>query len=87
MIPDEFIELHYGKHKTIDLHRQTKEDARISLIYAIESLDIDIKCLIVVHGYHGGTVIKKLVREEFKHPRIAQKINHDAGRTIFLIKN
>ena len=28
MIPDEFIELYYGKHKTVDLHNLTKEDAR-----------------------------------------------------------
>lgn len=87
MIPDEFIELYYGKHKTVDLHNLTKEDAKINLIYAIESLDSDIKCLVVVHGYHGGTVIKKLVRDEFKHKRVAEKIKHDAGRTIFLIKN
>ncbi len=87
MIPDEFIELYYGKHKIVDLHNQTKVDARINLIYAIESLDIDTKCLIVVHGYHGGTVIKNLVRKEFKHSKIAEKVNFDAGRTIFLIKN
>ncbi len=87
MVPDKFLELYYGKYKIVDLHRQTKEDAKISLIYAIENLDYDIKSLVVVHGYHGGTVIKKLVRDEFKHERIAEKVNLDAGRTIFLIKN
>ena len=35
MIPDEFIELYYGKHKTVDLHNLTKEDAKINLIYDI----------------------------------------------------
>lgn len=87
MIPDEFIELYYGKHKTIDLHNLTKEAAKAELIHELGLLDYDTKCVIVVHGYHGGTVIKKLVRNEFEHSEIMQKINLDAGRTIFILKN
>ena len=86
MIPDTFIEYYYGKYKVIDLHNLIKEDAKINLIYAVEGADSDIKCLVVVHGYHGGVVIKKLVRDEFKHPRVSEKINLDAGRTIFKLK-
>ncbi len=86
MIPDEFIEYYYGKYKQIDLHNLTKEDAKINLIYEIESLDSDIKALVVVHGYHGGVVIKKMVRDEFNHPRIEKKVNLDAGRTIYILK-
>ena len=86
MIPDTFIEYYYGKYKVVDLHNLIKEDAKINLIYAVEGADSDIKCLVVVHGYHGGVVIKKLVRDEFQHPRILEKINLDAGRTIFKLK-
>ena len=86
MVPDQFLELYYGKNKTIDLHNLSREDAKINLIYALENQDFDIDCLIVIHGYHGGTIIKKLVREEFQHKNIAEKINLDAGRTIFLKK-
>lgn len=86
MVPDAFLEYYYGTYKVIDLHNQTKEDAKINLIYAIESTDSNIKSLVVVHGYHGGTIIKKLVRDEFSHPRIDKKINLDAGRTIFQLK-
>lgn len=86
MIPDTFLEYYYGKYSIIDLHNQTKEDAKINLIYAIESADSDVKSLVVVHGYHGGTIIKKLVRDEFQHDRIAKKISLDAGRTIFQLK-
>ena len=87
MVPDTFLEYYYGKYKTVDLHTLTKEDAKIELINAINSADIDIKCLVVVHGYHGGTIIKKLVRQEFVCDRIAEKINLDAGRTIYSLKN
>ncbi len=87
MIPDTFIEFYYGKYKTIDLHNMTKEDAKAKLIYELGLVDFDIKCLVVVHGYHGGTIIKKLVRNEFKSEFVKEKINLDAGRTIFILKN
>jgi len=87
MIPDTFLEYYYGKYKVVDLHNMIKEDAKINLIYEIETADFDIKCLVVVHGYHGGTTIKNLVRKEFNHDSIAEKINLDAGRTIFKLKN
>ena len=86
MIPDTFIEYYYGKYALVDLHNQTKEDAKINLIYAIETADFDKKCLVIIHGYHGGTVIKNLVRKEFKHDLIAEKVDLDAGRTIFMLK-
>ncbi len=87
MIPDTFIEFYYGKHTTLDLHNMTKEDAKAELIHTLGILDADIKCLVVVHGYHGGTVIKNLVRKEFNSPAIKEKITLDAGRTIYILKN
>ena len=65
----------------------TKEEAKIELINAINSTDINIKCLVVIHGYHGGTVIKNLVRKEFQSDFVEEKINLDAGRTIYKLKN
>lgn len=86
MVPDKFLEYYYGKYVVVDLHNLTKEDAKINLIYAVEGVDSDIKSIVVVHGYHGGTIIKKLVRDEFVHPRVSEKINLDAGRTIYKLK-
>lgn len=87
MVPDTFIEFYYGKYKVVDLHNMTKEDAKANLIYAINSVDADIKCLVIVHGYHGGTIIKNLVRKEFQSPLVQEKINLDAGRTIYVFKS
>lgn len=87
MVPDEFLEFYYGKYKVVDLHDLTKEDAKIKLLNTMSNVDIDIKCLVVIHGYHGGTVIKNLVRKEFQSDFISEKINLDAGRTIFMLKN
>ena len=87
MVPDEFLEFYYGKYRVVDLHTLTKEDAKIELLNAINTTDINIKCLVIVHGYHGGTVIKNLVRKEFQSDFIEEKINLDAGRTIYKLKN
>jgi DNA-nicking Smr family endonuclease len=87
MIPDTFIEFYYGKYVELDLHHMTKEDAKAELVYALGRVDADIKCLVVVHGYHGGTIIKNLVRKEFSHPMIKEKVNLDAARTIYILKN
>lgn len=87
MVPDTFIEFYYGKYKVVDLHNMTKEDAKANLIYEINSVDADIKCLVIVHGYHGGTIIKNLVRKEFQSPLVQEKINLDAGRTIYVFKS
>ncbi len=87
MVPDKFIEYYYGKYKTIDLHQMTKEEARAALVYELERVDNDIKSLVIIHGYHGGTVIKNLVRREFNHNLIEKKVDLDAARTIFLLKN
>ncbi len=70
MLPDSFIELYYGKSRTIDLHNLTREDALATLIYELNSVDKNVDCLVIIHGYHGGTVIKKLVRKEFQHDLI-----------------
>lgn len=87
MVPDQFLEFYYGKYKVVDLHRLTKEDARIELLNTINSADFDIKCLVIIHGYHGGTVIKNLVRKEFKSDLVLEKINLDAARTIYRLRN
>lgn len=86
MIPDEFIELYYGKSKVVDLHNLTKQEAIARLIYELNSVDVGVDCLIIIHGYHGGVVIKNLVRKEFEHKMISQKVVLDAGRTIYLLK-
>lgn len=86
MIPDEFIEFYYGKYKVVDLHGLTLEDAKANLIYALGRVDLGIKCLVVVHGYHAGQVIKNYIRREFKHPDVAEIVSLDAGRTIIKLK-
>lgn len=80
-----FNELKFGNIKKIDLHGLSKEDARAEIIYQLNSIDNFFSGIEFVHGYHGGHVLKDLVRKELNHPTIKEKINLSASSTLFLI--
>ena len=83
---DLFIKLEYGKYYQVDLHGKCLEDAIAELIYVINSVDLSYKSVLVVHGYHLGTVIKDYVRDKFNHDGITNKVSIDAGRTLLVLK-
>lgn len=83
---DLFIKLEYGKYYQLDLHGKSLDDAYAELIYAINSLDLSYKSILVVHGYHLGTVLKDYIRDKFTHDGVIEKVNIDAGRTLLRLK-
>lgn len=85
MINDAFLELEYGKLFELDLHEKTLEEAKSELLHALNSLDIFYKGVLVIHGYHKGTVLKNFVRNKFEHENIYKKIKVDASRTLILL--
>lgn len=51
-----------------------------------ETLPQDIMEVVVIHGYRKGQVLLNMVRKEFKHPRIKQKvIPLNKGITLLLV--
>lgn len=85
MIDDAFLELEYGKIFELDLHEKTLEEAKSELLYTLNSLDVFYKGVLVIHGYHKGTVLKNFVRNRFEHENIYKKIKVDASRTLLLL--
>lgn len=83
---DLFIKLEYGKYYELDLHGKSLEDAQAELIYTINSVDLSYKSVLVVHGYHLGTVLKDYIRDKFNHDEVIKKVNIDAGRTLLVLK-
>lgn len=81
---DKVIEL--GRYKVVDLHGLTKEEARAEIIYELNIVD-NFNSLVFVHGYHGGQVLKNLVRKELTHERIKKILCLDASSTAFILKN
>lgn len=76
----------YGNSKRIDLHGLTKEEARAELLHLFNSLDASVDCVIVIHGYSKGSVLKNMVRKEFSHELIEKLVFVDAGVTAIKIK-
>ena len=74
-----------GTYKKVDLHNLTREEARAEIIYQIQMAD-RVDSIVFVHGYHGGRVLKDLVRKEFSHSRIEKIINLDASTTAYRLK-
>ena len=74
-----------GRYKKIDLHNLSKEEARAVILHELYLAD-NIDSLVLVHGYHGGQTLKKLVRQEFENERVSKKINLDASTTAFKLK-
>ena len=69
----------------LDLHGLTYEEANFELLRCLQLVDTHVRAIEIVHGYHNGTVLKKLVRNEFKHNLIAKKIPIDASRTLYVL--
>lgn len=82
---DTFLELEYGKLYTLDLHGQTLDEARASLINLLSHIDNTYSGILVIHGYHKGRVLKDYIRNNFKNNLIYKKVNLDASRTILLL--
>lgn len=82
---DTFLELEYGKLYTLDLHGQTLDEARASLINLLSHIDSNYSGILVIHGYHKGRVLKDFIRNTLKHNLIYKKVNLDASRTILLL--
>ncbi len=71
----------------VDLHGLTVEEAEVRLFETLDALPADVQMVEVAHGYHRGTAIKKMVRDEFHHWRIVRKqASLNAGVTIFVLK-
>lgn len=77
--------LKIGKTKKLDLHGLTKEEAHYDLLATLNTVDVDIKAIEIIHGFHSGKSLKNLVLNEFKHPMILEKKKIDASRTLFIL--
>lgn len=71
----------------IDLHGETVDSAQRILTQRLKSLPKDTQEVVVVHGFHGGTALREMVRK-YKNSRIERKIlGLNQGETIFIIKS
>jgi len=71
--------------KEIDIHGYVEYDAIKVLEKFIVSCDASVKEILVVHGYHGGSILKEMVRNpnKLRSKRIKRrKPTMNQGETI-----
>ena len=72
---------------TIDIHNHTVFDAKQKLQLAVKIAPSDIKEIVVIHGYHNGTALRDMVRNDFRSKRIARKyLSLNPGITSLILQ-
>ena len=76
----------------LDLHGLTIDETRILLDQEFEIIKKDIVnikiIMVLLHGYSKGEVLKKYIREEYKHEMIKVKHwHHNPGISYYIIKD
>ena len=81
------LERKYGWTIEADIHGMRVLEAKRELETLIGRADKSIREIVVIHGYHGGSALKNMVRSELRHTRIQQKIlSLNKGETTLLLK-
>lgn len=72
----------------IDIHNMTKEQAKIAIDAKLRKNKGEMCRLRVIHGYHGGTVLRDFVRSHYKkYPGVKRiEIGLNPGETELIIR-
>ena len=72
----------------IDVHGMTAYQARICIESAIKKAGKATYRIRVIHGYHGGTALRELVREQLSHnPKVLRiEIGTNPGETDLILR-
>lgn len=72
---------------TVDLHGVYEENAKDLLLNWLDHAPAGITELRVIHGSNRGTVLRDMVRNDLKHPRIKAKLpTLNPGETRLILK-
>lgn len=72
----------------IDIHGMNRYQAKVCLESALKRAGRDVYRIRVIHGYHGGTELRELVRNEIKHnPKVIRvELGMNQGETDLVLR-
>ena len=72
----------------LDLHGKNTYQAKVSLEAALRRAGAGTYRIRIIHGYHGGTVLRDMVRREYgAHPRVKRvEGGFDPGITDLVLR-
>jgi len=66
----------------LDIHGMTKYKAKVTIDSKIKSAAADIYTIRVIHGCHGGTELRDMVRTEYKSHAKVKRLQHGVNPGI-----
>jgi len=63
----------------LDLHGLTPGEAQKKIDRALEAADRSVYTLRLIHGYHGGTSLRAMIREEYSWCRHSKVLRIRSG--------
>ncbi len=72
----------------VDIHGMTREQAKICLQAKLRKAPRSVYRIRVIHGYHGGTELRDLVRNQIaKDPRVLRyEVGLNQGQTDLVLR-
>ena len=72
----------------IDIHRMTKVQAIAAIDAKLKQADKSVYSIRIVHGYHGGTVLRDAVRARYAgHPKVKRvELGLNPGETTLILR-
>ena len=72
----------------IDVHNMTKVQAITAIDARLRRTDSSVYQLRVIHGFHGGTVLRDAVRAHYKnHPKVRRiELGMNPGETTLILR-
>lgn len=73
---------------TIDLHGMNTAQARVCIDAQLRRAGRGVYRLRLIHGYHGGTALQKMIRTEYaRHPKVLRvELGLDPGATDLVLR-
>ena len=77
-----------GAFQEIDVHGMTKAQAFTAIDAALRRCNTSVYTLRVIHGYHGGTVLRDAIRAHYKkHPKVRRiELGLNPGDTDLILR-
>ena len=72
----------------IDVHNMTRVQAVTAIDAKLKRADSGVYRIRVIHGYHGGTVLRDAVRSRYaKHPKVKRiELGLNPGETVLILR-
>ena len=72
----------------LDIHNMNKAQAVAAIDAKLRRAGGDVYRLRIIHGYHGGTVLRDAVRSRYaKHPKVKRiELGLNPGETVLILR-